>query len=55
MIKFYYSTCKQCEHNYHCFGREIAEKIINGNVESLYLLPGKCDDYYPEVKQTNSV
>ena len=47
----YYDLCKDCEHLYHCFGRDIAEKIENEDVNDMYLRPDNCNDYYPEIKQ----
>lgn len=51
MTEYYYNLCKECEHNYHCFGREIATKIQNDDVEDMYLRPDNCRDFYPEREQ----
>lgn len=48
----YYSQCKECEHLYHCFGREVGCKISESEteeVEGMYLHPDNCRDFYPEV------
>lgn len=47
----YHESCKECEHIIHCFGREVAEKIQNDDVEDMYLSPDNCRDFYPEQKQ----
>ena len=47
---YYYSSCKDCEHLYHCFGRDIGERIENDNVDDMYLQSNSCKDYYPEIK-----
>ena len=49
MSEIYYSLCKECEHIYHCFARETAEKIQNDETDGMYLHPSKCDDFYPEI------
>lgn len=51
MMETYYRLCKECEYNYHCFGREVAEKIVNDDTEDMYLSPDKCTDFYPEREQ----
>ena len=50
-MKYYYSLCKECEHLYHCFGRDIGEKIANDDVDDLYLHPSNCNNYYPEIRE----
>lgn len=50
-IDYYYDLCKDCEHLYNCFGRDIGEKIENENVDNMYLHPSTCTNYYPERKQ----
>lgn len=50
MIIEYYCLCKDCEYLYHCFGREIGEKIENDDVDDMYLHVGICKNYYPLVK-----
>jgi hypothetical protein len=47
----YYDLCKDCEYLYHCFGREIGEKIEKEEVDDMYLCPGTCISYCPERKQ----
>lgn len=49
MEEQYYSRCCECEHCYHCHGRETAEKIKKGETDSMYLRTDSCADYYPEV------
>ena len=51
MMEIFYRLCKECKHNYHCFDREIAEKIINDDTKDIYLSPDNCNDFYPERKQ----
>ena len=46
-----YDLCKDCEHLYHCFGIEIAKEIENNMIKDIYLQPGICSNYYPEIKQ----
>lgn len=50
-MESYCRLCKECEYLYHCFGRDIAIKIQNNDVEDIYLNPQNCEDFYPEVKQ----
>lgn len=50
MRAYYYWLCEDCEYLYHCFGREVGERIENGEVDDLDLAPGSCRHYYPEVK-----
>ena len=51
MSKQYYHLCSECEYLYHCFGREIGEKILNDDIDDMYLRPESCKDFYPERKQ----
>lgn len=51
MKETYHYLCKECEHLYHCFGRNIGIKIQNDDVEDMYLSPDNCRDFYPERKQ----
>lgn len=48
---YYYRLCKECEYLYHCCGREVGQKIVNDDVDDMYLHPDSCSDYYPERKQ----
>lgn len=48
---YYYDLCKECEHLYHCYGRETGEKIQNDNTDDMYLHPSRCNDFYPERKR----
>lgn len=48
---YYYSLCKECEYLYHCYGREISQKIMNNDVNDMYLHPDSCNNYYPERRQ----
>lgn len=41
----YYDVCKECEFLYHCYGREIAERIQNDHTDNMYLYPGVCADF----------
>lgn len=50
-MDYYYDSCKNCDYLYHCFGREIGEKIQNEDVDDMYLHQNNCNDYYPEQKQ----
>lgn len=45
----YYIQCKECEYLYHCYGREVAEKIQNDDIDDMYLRPDSCRNYYPEI------
>lgn len=49
MKDYYYDSCKDCTHLYHCYGRETGEKIEEGNTEDMYQRPGSCRNYYPEI------
>lgn len=51
MNEIYHEICKECEYLYHCFGRNIGEKIENNDVEDMYLHPSSCKNFYPERKQ----
>ena len=52
MSKDYYCIlCKDCEYLYHCYGREVGERIVNNDVGDMYLHPDNCNNYYPEIKQ----
>ena len=42
----YYDVCKECEFLYHCYGREIAERIQNDQTDDMYLRPGVCSDFF---------
>lgn len=46
-----YELCKECEHLYHCFGRDIAEKIQNEDIDDMHLHHNTCTSYQPERKQ----
>lgn len=50
-MDYYYDLCKECEHLYHCFGRDIGKRIEDDNVQDIYLHPDSCRNYYPERKQ----
>lgn len=39
--------CKNCEHTRHCFSRETAEKIENGDTEGMTEFTYACTNYYP--------
>ena len=41
----YYDVYKECEFLYHCYGREIAERIQNDQTDDMYLRPGVCSDF----------
>lgn len=47
---YYYDLCKYCEHLYHCYGRDVGQKISNDSVNDMYVHPNKCNDFYPERK-----
>ena len=47
--EIYYTWCKECEHLYHCFGRDIGEKIESNEEVDMYLQSGSCRNYYPLV------
>lgn len=51
MSEIYFDLCKECEYSYHCFGREIAEKIARGDTDDMHLHPDTCTNFYPERKQ----
>lgn len=51
MDEQYYYLCYECEYLYHCFGREMGEKIKDGNTEEIYLRTEACTSFYPERKQ----
>lgn len=48
MKQTYCRLCKECEYLYHCFGRDVGERIQNDDVENMYLKPDSCNDFYPE-------
>ena len=50
-MDYYHDLCKNCDYLYHCFERDIAEKIQNEDVDDMYLHPSNCNNYYPERKQ----
>lgn len=50
-MEYYYSLCKDCEHLYHCHGRDVGQDIQDNKADDMYLMPGNCSDYYPERKQ----
>lgn len=50
-MDIYFEICKECEYLYHCFGRDIAMKIKNNDVNDMYLSTQNCMDFYPEIKQ----
>lgn len=50
MNETYYDLCKECEHLFHCFGKDAANEIANDEIKD-QCIPGKCNDFYPEVKQ----
>lgn len=47
----YHDVCSECDYLYHCFGRDIGEKIQRGDTDDMYLHPSTCTEYYPERKQ----
>ena len=49
-MNYYCYLCKDCEHLFHCFGREKGVEILEGKTD-MYLCPDVCTDYYPERKQ----
>lgn len=49
MREQYHNWCHECEYLYHCFDRETAEKIKDGNTEDMYLRPESCSSFYPEI------
>ena len=51
ILDSYCHLCKECEHVYHCFGKDIGRKIQNEEQTDLYLSPDKCNDFYPEITQ----
>ena len=51
MNETYHELCKECEYLYHCFGRNIGEKIENNDVENMCLHPSSCKNFYPERKR----
>ena len=38
----YYEVCKECEFLYHCYGREIAERIKKDETDDMHLRPSIC-------------
>lgn len=50
-MDYYYDLCKDCEYLYHCYGRDVGNKIENEDVDDMYLHPSTCVSYYPERKQ----
>lgn len=46
----YHDECRECDNLYHCFGREAAENILEGNPGNLVRIPTACRDFYPERK-----
>lgn len=38
----YYEVCKECEFLYHCYGREIAERIQKDETDDMHLRPSIC-------------
>lgn len=44
---YYYDLCKECEHLYHCYGKDIGEEIENDNVDDMLCLSSGCNDFYP--------
>ena len=51
MSEQYHYLCYECEYLYHCFGREIGEKIKDGDTDDMYLRPESCSSFYPEREQ----
>lgn len=51
MNDYYYPLCKECEHLYSCFSRDEIQDIEEDNIENMYLMPGTCLSFYPEVRQ----
>lgn len=45
----YHFCCVTCEYLYHCYGRDVAQKIQEGDTEDMYELQTKCNDYYPDI------
>ena len=48
---YYYDLCKDCEHLYHCLGKDICDKIADEDTDDMYLHHGICTSYYPEINQ----
>ena len=52
---YYYRMCADCDCLYHCYGRETGNEIANSkdkNIPDMYLMPGRCNSFYPDPAQT---